>query len=155
MICRGRSLSSCLQQVTIPALISVALLSVSPALAQDQALGDNRSGTVRIDVSLATSAMTKLVAAMNKRFPKLKIEFVRAGSVETVKRFVAERQAGRIGTDLIHSADPGGFEYFAQRGWLDPRVSDAGLVKGYRDGFYDQKAGWIAMRATGIALMDK
>ena len=69
---------------------------------------DNRSGTVRIYVSLATSAMTRLVAAVNKHFPNLKIDFVRAGSVETVKRFVAERQAGRIGADLIHGADPGG-----------------------------------------------
>ena len=60
---------------------------------------------------------------MNKHFPNLKIEFVRAGSVETVKRFVAERQAGRIGADLIHGADPGGFEYFAQKGWLDTRLA--------------------------------
>jgi iron(III) transport system substrate-binding protein len=137
----------------IPALISVVLLSASPALAQDQPFVDNRSGTVRIYVSLATSAMTKLVAAMNKRFPKLKVEFVRAGSVETVKRFVAERQAGRIGTDLIHGADPGGFEYFAQKGWLDTRLSDLPLTKDYREGFYDKKAGWVALRATGIALM--
>lgn len=134
------------------ALLLTVLGQLSPALAEDTSV-DNRSGSVRIYVSLATSAMTKLVTALNRHFPSLKIEFVRAGSVETVKRFVAERQAGRIGTDLIHSADPGGFEYFAQRGWLDPRVSDAGLIKDYRDGFYDQKAGWVAMRATGIALM--
>jgi iron(III) transport system substrate-binding protein len=127
-------------------------MQVSPVLAEHSVV-DTRSGTVRIYVSLATSAMTKLVAAMNKHFPNLKIEFVRAGSVETVKRFVAERQAGRIGTDLIHGADPGGFEYFAQKGWLDTRLSELPLTKDYRDGFYDKKAGWIAMRATGIALM--
>src|SRR5258708_36838496 len=73
------------------------IMACSPALSQDKV--DNRSGSVRIYVSLATSAMTKVVAAMNNHFPNLKIEFVRAGSVETVKRFVAERQAGGIGTD--------------------------------------------------------
>jgi iron(III) transport system substrate-binding protein len=129
------------------------LVAVAPAAAQDTAPVDNRSGTVRIYVSLATSAMTRLVAAMNRQFPNLKIEFVRAGSVETVKRFVAERQAGRIAADLIHGADPGGFEYFAQKGWLDQRLAAASLTQAYRGGFFDHKAGWVALRATGIALM--
>ena len=69
--------------------LGVALLTaVAPAAAEDAAPVDNRSGTVRIYVSLATSAMTRLVAAMNRHFPNLKIEFVRAGSVETVRRSV-------------------------------------------------------------------
>jgi iron(III) transport system substrate-binding protein len=135
------------------AVLAAVAATPTPALAQDTTAVDNRSGTVRIYVSLATSAMTKLVAAMNKHFPNLKIEFVRAGSVETVKRFVAERQAGRIGADLIHGADPGGFEYFAEKGWLDTRLAAPALTQNYRDGFFDQKAGWVALRATGIALM--
>lgn len=134
-------------------LALLVAVASTPALAQDAAAVDNRSGTVRIYVSLATSAMTRLVAAMNKHFPNLKIEFVRAGSVETVKRFVAERQAGRIGADLIHGADPGGFEYFAQKGWLDTRLATPALTQDYRAGFFDRKAGWVALRATGIALM--
>jgi iron(III) transport system substrate-binding protein len=134
-------------------LTVLAALAATPAPAQDASAIDNRSGTVRIYVSLATSAMTRLVAALNKHFPNLKIDFVRAGSVETVKRFVAERQAGRIGADLIHGADPGGFEYFAQKGWLDTRLAELPLTKDYRDGFFDRKAGWVALRATGIALM--
>ncbi|HEY4403591.1 MAG TPA: extracellular solute-binding protein [Xanthobacteraceae bacterium] len=134
-------------------LTVLAMLAATPAQAQDATAVDNRSGTVRIYVSLATSAMSRLVAALNKHFPNLKIEFVRAGSVETVKRFVAERQAGRIGADLIHGADPGGFEYFAQKGWLDTRLAALPLTRDYRDGFFDRKAGWVALRATGIALM--
>jgi iron(III) transport system substrate-binding protein len=135
------------------ALAAVGAVTSVPVSAQDLSPVDNRSGTVRIYVSLATSAMTRLVAAMNKHFPNLKIEFVRAGSVETVKRFVAERQAGRIGADLIHGADPGGFEYFAEKGWLDTRLAAPALTQDYRAGFFDQKGGWVAMRATGIALM--
>jgi iron(III) transport system substrate-binding protein len=146
----GSNFASSMRRVA--AAVFLVAVCVSPARAEDAPV-DNRSGKVRIYVSLATSAMTKLVAALNKRFPNLTIEFVRAGSVETVKRFVAERQAGRIGTDLIHGADPGGFEYFAQRGWLDPRLAELPLTKDYRDGFYDKKAGWVAMRATGVALM--
>jgi iron(III) transport system substrate-binding protein len=132
---------------------AVTAATPTPVSAQNLSPVDNRSGTVRIYVSLATSAMTRLVAAMNKHFPNLKIEFIRAGSVETVKRFVAERQAGRIGADLIHGADPGGFEYFAEKGWLDTRLAAPALTQDYRAGFFDQKAGWVAMRATGIALM--
>src|SRR5205807_9631577 len=113
---------------------------------------DPRSGTVRIYVSLATEATAKLVQAYAKPFPNLKIEFVRAGSVETIKRFTAERQAGRIGADLIHGADPGGFEYFAEKGWLDKRLAALPLTEDYRDGFYDKNAGWVAPRATGIAI---
>jgi iron(III) transport system substrate-binding protein len=136
-------------------LALLAVVAASPSRAQSQDAGpvDPRTGSVRIYVSLATSAMTRLVAAMNKHFPNLKIDFVRAGSVETVKRFVAERQAGRIGADLIHGADPGGFEYFAEKGWLDTRLAALPLVQDYRDGFFDKKAGWVALRATGIALM--
>jgi len=134
-------------------LALLAVLAPTPFRAQDTAPVDHSSGTVRIYVSLATSAMTKLVAAMNKHFPNLKIDFVRAGSVETVKRFVAERQAGRIGADLIHGADPGGFEYFAEKGWLDTRLAALPSTQDYREGFFDRKAGWVALRATGIAPM--
>jgi iron(III) transport system substrate-binding protein len=134
-------------------LALLAIAAALPARAQDAGSVDPRVGTVRIYVSLATSAMTRLVAAMSRHFPNLKIDFVRAGSVETVKRFVAERQAGRIGADLIHGADPGGFEYFAEKGWLDTRLAALPLTQDYREGFFDKKAGWVALRATGIALM--
>jgi iron(III) transport system substrate-binding protein len=134
-------------------LAVLAVVASSPARAQDAGPADPRAGTVRIYVSLATSAMTRLVAAMNKHFPNLKIDFVRAGSVETVKRFVAERQAGRIGADLIHGADPGGFEYFAEKGWLDTRLAALPLTESYREGYFDKKAGWVGLRATGVALM--
>ena len=135
------------------ALAAVLLLVANSCLAADSTAVDPRAGTVRIYVSIATSAATKLVAALKEHFPNLKIEFVRAGSVETVRRFIAERQAGRIGADLIHGADPGGFEYFAQKGWLDKRLAAPDITKDYRDGFFDANAGWVALRATGIAPM--
>jgi iron(III) transport system substrate-binding protein len=149
----GRSFFSFRRSRAALGLALLAVISTTAARAQDAAPVDPRSGTVRIYVSLATSAMTRLVAAMNRHFPNLKIDFVRAGSVETVKRFVAERQAGRIGADLIHGADPGGFEYFAQKGWLDTRLAALPLVQDYRAGFFDRNAGWVAMRETGIAPM--
>jgi len=123
-----------------------------PAAAQSMPV-DARKGQVRIYVSLATEAVSRLVRELNKPFPNLKIEFVRAGSVETVNRFVAERQAGRIFPDLLHGADPGGFDYFAERGWIDKRLSELPLTESYLPGFVDKQAGWVAMRATGIALM--
>jgi iron(III) transport system substrate-binding protein len=138
---------------TAAALAGLLLLAANACQAQDRAAVDPRSGTVRIYISVATSAAAKLVAALKEHFPNLKVEFVRAGSVETVRRFIAERQAGRIGADLIHGADPGGFEYFAQKGWLDKRLATPTITKDYRDGFFDRNAGWVALRATGIAPM--
>jgi len=135
------------------ALVGVLLLAANVCRAEDRAAVDPRGGTVRIYLSVATSAATKLVAALKQHFPNLKIEFVRAGSVETMRRFIAERQAGRIGADLIHGADPGGFEYFAQKGWLDKRLAEPEIIKDYRDGFFDRNEGWVALRATGIAPM--
>jgi iron(III) transport system substrate-binding protein len=124
---------------------------LSAALAQSAV--DARSGQIKIYVSLATEAASRLVAELKKAFPNLKIEFVRAGSVETVNRFVAERQAGRIFPDLLHGADPGGFDYFAQRGWIDKRLVELPLADQFLPGFVDKQSGWVAMRATGIALM--
>jgi iron(III) transport system substrate-binding protein len=135
------------------ALAGHILLAANSSWAEDRTSVDTRSGTVRIYISVATSAATRLVTALKAHFPNLKIEFVRAGSVETVRRFVAERQAGRIGADLIHGADPGGFEYFAQKGWLDKRLVAPKITKDYRDGFFNANAGWVALRATGIAPM--
>jgi iron(III) transport system substrate-binding protein len=129
------------------------LLSLGPmALAETQAI-DPRGGSVRVYVSVATSALSKLVRALKQHFPNMNIEFVRAGSIETVKRFVAERQAGLISTDLIHSADPGGFDYFGEKGWLDNSLTELPMLKDYRDGFYSKADGWVALRATGIAIM--
>lgn len=133
--------------------LSLPLLPLArPARAASDPI-DPRTGSVRIDVSIATSAMTKLVKDLNQHFPNLKINFVRAGSIETVKRFVAERSAGMIGADLIHSADPGGFDYFSQKGWVDKSLTELPLINDYRDGFYDKNDGWVALRATGIAIM--
>lgn len=134
--------------------LAVALAPMaSLANAQSAAPVDERTGSVRMYESISTSAMKKLVAGLNKHFPNLEIEFVRAGSVETIKRFTAERQAGRIGTDLIHGADPGGFDYFGQQNWLDKSIAELPTLDQYRDGFVDKQVGWVAMRATGIALM--
>lgn len=134
--------------------LALALAPIaSRAIAQAAPAVDERTGSVRMYESISTSAMKKLVAGLNKHFPNLEIEFVRAGSVETIKRFTAERQAGRIGTDLIHGADPGGFDYFGQQNWLDRSITDIPTLDQYRDGFSDKKVGWVAMRATGIAMM--
>src|SRR3954470_4690467 len=111
--------------------------SWSPALAQ--APVDSRAGQTRIYVSLATEAVARLVGELKKPFPNLKIEFVRAGSVETVNRFVAERQAGRIFPDLLHGADPGGFDYFAERGWIDKRLAELPLANDFLPGFVDKQ----------------
>ncbi len=125
-----------------------------PAAAQPAMMKpDPRSGTVRLYVSLATDATTKLVDALKQHFPNLACEFVRAGSEETVKRFVAERQAGQIYADLVHAADPGGFQYFASKGWLDTRLTQPSIVRDYPPAFYNKDEGWVALRATGIAPM--
>lgn len=134
-------------------LVGVIIFAGNACWGEERAVVDTRSGTVRIYISVATSAAARLVAALKGHFPNLKVEFVRAGSVETVRRFIAERQTGRIGADLIHGADPGGFEYFGQKGWLDKRLAAPTITKEYRDGFYDASAGWVALRATGIAPM--
>jgi len=135
----------------LAALFFAVVALAAPAKTEESV--DARRGAVRIYVSISTDAAAKLVQALGRHFPNLKIEFVRAGSVETVKRFIAERQAGRIAVDLIHGADPGGFEYFAAKGWIDTRLTLLPLIEAYRPDFYDQKAGWVALRATGIAPM--
>jgi iron(III) transport system substrate-binding protein len=143
---------SSLRRVPASACFGAVLATcLSPASAQSDV--DTRSGQVRIYVSLATEAVSRLIAELKKPFPNLKIEFVRAGSVETVNRFVAERQAGRIFPDLLHGADPGGFDYFAERGWIDNRLAQLPAAENYRPGFVDRQSGWVALRATGIALM--
>jgi len=132
-----------------------ALLAVSmAAAARAEASVDRRKGEFRIYISMTTSKdINVIVEAFNKHFPNIKVDWVRAGSLKTVNRFVAERQAGRVFTDLVHAADPGGFFYFADKGWIDKRLAQLPLTEDYRQGFYDKDAGWVAMRATGIALM--
>lgn len=134
-------------------MVFSALQLAVPTLARAASAPDPRSGTVMIYVSISTSAMKALVAALKPHFPNLDIQFVRAGSVETVKRFAAERQAGKVATDLIHGADPGGFDYFGQKHWLDPQLLEQVDLSKYPKGFYDKSQDWVAMRATGIALM--
>ena len=60
-------------------LAAALLLAANACFAADVGAVDPRSGTVRIYVSIATSAAAKLVAALKEHFPNLKVEFVRAG----------------------------------------------------------------------------
>jgi iron(III) transport system substrate-binding protein len=133
----------------------VAPLAISIAAASgEEASVDQRKGQFRIYISMTTSKdVNVMMEAFNKHFPNIKVDWIRAGSIKTVNRFVAERQAGRIFADLVHAADPGGFFYFADKGWVDKRLAQLPLTQDYREGFYDKEAGWVAMRATGIALM--
>jgi len=140
--------------ITTAAMLAMLPAVGMPPAAGEQAAVDPQKGEFRIYVSLTTSKdMSLIVEAFNKRYPNIKVDWVRAGSVKTVARFVAERQAGRIFADLVHAADPGGFFYFADKGWVDKRLAQLPVTADYRAGFYDQEAGWVAMRATGIALM--
>jgi iron(III) transport system substrate-binding protein len=132
---------------------ALALMPLASKVLAQSVPADPRGGSVRMYESIATSAMNKVVKALEKPFPNLKVEFVRAGSIETIKRFTAERQAGRIATDLMHGADPGGFDYFGKQDWMDKSLAELPLVKDYRDGFVSKEDGWVAMRATGIAIM--
>src|SRR5262249_26215555 len=135
------------------ALLLPALPLAARARAQTSEPVDPRTGNVRINVSIATKAMTKLVNGLNQHLPRLKIGVRRAGAIDTGKPRVAEREAGLMSAGLVHSADPGGFDYFAQKGWIDRSLAELPLVKDYRDGFYATDAGWVALRATGIAIM--
>jgi iron(III) transport system substrate-binding protein len=138
---------------TLATLTSLIAVSVSAASAEE-AFGDQRKGEFRIYISMTTSKdISVMVEGFNKHFPNIKVDWVRAGSLKTVNRFVAERQAGRVYADLVHAADPGGFYYFADKGWIDKRLAELPVTEDYREGFYDKEAGWVAMRATGIALM--
>jgi iron(III) transport system substrate-binding protein len=136
------------------ATLSALLAACIPAASAEETSVDQRKGEFRIYISMTTSKdINLMMEAFNKHFPNIKVDWVRAGSVKTVNRFVAERQAGRIFADLVHAADPGGFFYFADKGWIDKRLAQLPLTDDYREGFYDKEAGWVAMRATGIALM--
>ena len=56
-------------------LASALLLAANACFAAEGGAVDARSGTVRIYVSIATSAAAKLVAALKEHFPNLKVDF--------------------------------------------------------------------------------
>ncbi len=103
--------------------------------------------------SLTTAAQGTLVAAIEKKFPDVKVESITAGGVSLYQRFVVERMAGKGKIDLMHFSYTPGWYHLAKEGWVMPGITKFPEAEGFPAWAKDEKAHWVALRAPTLQVI--
>ena len=138
------------------ALTGGAALGLLPAVLDTAAAADGvdldaarREGKVSLYTSAPIAAAQKVVAAFEQKFG-IKVELFRSGGTEILRRFMTERDAGRIGADVLVTSDPAAAIDFAAKGLFVP-FKPAGFEQVPSD-LNDPAGNYIAQRVSLIAI---
>ena len=106
--------------------------------------------TIKFYTAMSVGPQTALVNAIEKRFPDVKVAWVRSGGVGMYQRFVAERMAGKGKIDILHFSYVPGWFHMIDMGILEEGAADLGDGKKYPAWAKDPKGRWIAHRVPTL-----
>ncbi|HWG05523.1 MAG TPA: extracellular solute-binding protein [Beijerinckiaceae bacterium] len=158
-----------LTSLSVFAAVFVGFLQPRPALAltdaeiltysgpdRDQVLleGAKKEGQVVLYSGIIVNqALRPIADAFSKKYPFLKLTYVRADSEEIVPKLQAEERAGKVVADLVEATGAG--EEAIGAGLVQPFASP--ILKDYPDKYHDPRNLWMPTRMSyfGIAYNTK
>jgi iron(III) transport system substrate-binding protein len=108
-----------------------------------------REGKVSLYTSAPIAAAQKVAAAFEQKFG-IKVELFRSGGTEVLRRFMMERDAGRIGADVLVTSDPAAAIDLAAKGLFVP-FRPAGFEQ-VPAALNDPDGNYVAQRVSLIAI---
>jgi len=123
-------------------------LSVSAVFAFGSREGSSKNKII-IYTSMYQEVIDSIKAELKKDFPKYNIEFVYGGSVRLEHRIAAERAMGRLGCDIIMTAEPSYSLDLKEAGLLHPYLSKEAFNLAYD---YDKEGYWYPVRINNMVL---
>ena len=112
----------------------------------------NDEGEVVFYSSLPTEQNEILAQAFNKKYPEIKVQIVRAGSLKILQRLEGELEAGALEADVVHTLYPPGFIQLKKNDHLASYVIKD--VNHYPDDpdYIDTDNKWSTLRVVGNAI---
>jgi iron(III) transport system substrate-binding protein len=108
-----------------------------------------REGKVTLYTSAPIAAAQKVATAFEQKFG-IKVELFRSGGTEVLRRFMMERDAGRIAADVLVTSDPAAAIDLAAKGLFVP-FRPAGIEQ-VPAALNDPNGNYIAQRVSLIAI---
>src|SRR3982074_3164042 len=108
-----------------------------------------QEGKVSLYTSAPIAAAQKVAAAFEQRFG-IKVELFRSGGTEVLRRFMMERDAGRIAADVLVTSDPAAAIDLAAKGVFVP-FRPAGFEQ-VPAALNDPNGAFVAQRVSLIAF---
>jgi iron(III) transport system substrate-binding protein len=108
-----------------------------------------QEGKVSLYTSAPIAAAQKVATAFEQKFG-IKVELFRSGGTEVLRRFMMERDAGRIGADVLVTSDPAAAIDLAAKGLLVP-FRPAGIEQ-VPSALNDPDGAFVAQRVSLIAI---
>lgn len=102
---------------------SAAPPATEPAATASESI--TASGTVVIYTSVPEPIINQLKAAFETANPTLQLEVFRAGTGDVQARIAVEQEAGKVGADVIWTAEPSAYEAYKAQGLLAPYAPPA------------------------------
>src|SRR4030081_2366270 len=108
-----------------------------------------QEGKVSLYTSAPIAAAQKVATAFEQKFG-IKVELFRSGGTEVLRRFMMERDAGRIGADVLVTSDPAAAIDLAGKGLFVP-FKPAGFEQAPA-ALNDPAGNYVAQRVSLIAI---
>ncbi|GBU29487.1 iron(III)-binding protein [Treponema sp. R8-4-B8] len=130
----------------------ICLLIVTAAIPFVFASGGTDSGSknkIVIYTSMYQDVIDSVKTELKKKFPKLNVEFVYGGTGTLENKISKERSGGRLGCDIIMTADPAYSLELKDAGILHPFISKEASNLAFD---YDKDGYWYPVRISNMVL---
>jgi iron(III) transport system substrate-binding protein len=128
------------------------ILLITSAIPFIFALGDLDFGSknkIVIYTSMYQDVIDSVKIELKKKFPKYNIEFVYGGTGTLENKISTERAKGRLGCDIVMTADPAYAFELKDRGMLHPFISKEAVNLAWD---YDKEGYWYPVRISTMVL---
>ncbi|GHV41882.1 iron(III)-binding protein [Spirochaetia bacterium] len=107
------------------------------------------SGKIVIYTSMYEDIIEAMDKALAKQFPNLKVEFFYGGTGALQAKIAAERDAGKLGCDMLMVAEPAYSLELKENGMLRPYITKEAAALDFD---YDKEGYWYPVRVSNMVL---
>lgn len=132
-------------------LVTVLLSGCTAKQATAANPDDKTSGTITIYTSQPEQDIQALIAAFNKTYPNVTVNYFRSGTEEVISKVKAEKQAGALQADLLLVSDDATFESLKSSDLLLSYASKE--LTGIDKKFYDADHTYTGTKIISTGIM--
>lgn len=111
-----------------------------------------KEGQVNFYTSMAAPPAEELSKVFMKKYPKIKVNILRAGTSVTVGKIQTEREAGVVVADVAQFSAPDVFIKWKKEGVWEPYLHTTDVWKYYASDFKDPDGHFLTLRFPQVAI---
>lgn len=132
---------------------SAPVTSFGPDVSTAELYADAKAegGTITWYTTMTPDAADRFVAAFQKQYPDLKLQYVRLVSAQIASRYEQERAAGTVAADVLTSSDSSFLQDMQGKGWVEKSVELPDL-KSWPSHYYENGEATVSVMPLELAF---